>query len=194
MKKYYIRLLLIALVLQVSNIGEVRAQRPVGDTLPCPTMDSSYFLYIYDWCLMMEDTTLKASLYDRLVPYGVPNPAEQCTYASDYFEGNYRAGSQMYTSRPIKILGIAACAEREEAYPISGVLNTLDTTLAGRFTDSLILYKATAKGPQWMAAGPWRIEYPHRYVVLPERNEFPSPVSGMPPGFMTLFLRPRCMR
>ena len=200
---------IVLLIMMMAAMWQAEAQRPVGDTLPCPGMDSSYFLYIYDWCLM-EDTTLKSSLYDRLLPYGVPNPASQCTYGSNVMEGNYKAGSQMFTNRPIKILGIAACAEREEAhhtttpenasyrsitgglyrYPEFYILNTLDTTLAGRATDSLILYKATSRGPELLAAGPWRIEYPHRYIVLPMRNEFPSRViceyTGTPRVYDTI--------
>jgi hypothetical protein len=87
----------------------------------------------------------------------------------------------MFTEKPIKILGIAACVEREEAFYIvhgqNRYFNTIDTTLAGRVLDSLILYKATPEGPALLTAGTWRIEDPHRYIVLPSRKQSLTPVA-----------------
>ena len=91
----------------------------------------------------------------------------------------------MVTDHPIKILGIAACAYAEAPrdtslwywlhyhnqvdHPEYFFPNQRDTTLAGRLTDSLILYKPTNGEPSYLAGGPWRVEYPHRYLPLPMR-------------------------
>ena len=171
---------IVLLIMMMAAMWQAEAQRPVGDTLR--SMDTTYFPYNYNWFLTMaEDTTLRSSLHDRLLAYGVDNRT-QPSYNNNPFEGNYRAGTQMFTDRPIKVVGIAACAEREVAYHVVNdhvtILNTVDTTLSARVNDSLILYKNTEKGPQMLAAGPWRIEYPHRYMVLPQRDRFPSRVEG----------------
>ncbi len=92
----------------------------------------------------------------------------------------------MFTDHPLKIVGIAVCAYMQrpmdtmvsymmgyytpndhEFHPDYFFLNTWDTTLKNRITDSAILYKVTASGPQKLAAAPWRIEHPHRFIHLP---------------------------
>ena len=45
--------------------------------------------------------------------------------------------------------------------------NVLDTSMAGRNTDSLVLYTLTPSGPHMLTGGPWRMEHPNRYMVLP---------------------------
>ena len=113
------------------------------------------------------------------------------TRRSHLRDGNYIGGMQMFTERPLKIVGIAVCAYMQRPmdttvrfffdgfYGLSGervdhefysdryFLNTRDTTLKNRITDSAILYKVTASGPQKLAAAPWRIEHPHRFIHLP---------------------------
>ena len=113
------------------------------------------------------------------------------TRRSHLRDGNYIGGMQMFTERPLKIVGIAVCAYMQRPmdttvrvffdgfYGLSGervdhefysdryFLNTRDTTLKNRITDSAILYKVTASGPQRLASAPWRIEHPHRFIHLP---------------------------
>ncbi|MBR3725380.1 MAG: T9SS type A sorting domain-containing protein [Bacteroidales bacterium] len=99
---------------------------------------------------------------------------------------NTTSGVQMYTERPIYILGIAAPAYMEQARdttiddfhfgPMESIpsdckiLNTRDTTLAGRITDSMLLCKPAAT-PKWklipLASAGWRFDDPHRYIHLP---------------------------
>ena len=52
-----------------------------------------------------------------------------------------------------------------------------DTSVANRLTDSLILYTVTPNGLVRLAAGPWRMEYPHRNIVLPPVLSDPIPCS-----------------
>ncbi len=99
----------------------------------------------------------------------------------------------MFTDHPLKVRGIAVCAYMQrpmdtvirihynsyygtnggsyiwahEFHPGVFFPNTRDTTLKNRITDSAILYRVTADGLQKVAAAPWRIEYPHRFIHLP---------------------------
>ena len=118
--------------------------------------------------------------------YGDHNPP----YSSPierYRFGNTIIGNQMETDRPLKIIGIAACgfmqrpadtANNWHSYYYEMWLdngenamffsNTRDLSMTGRITDSLILYKPTSTGtPEKLASGPWRVEWPHRNIVLP---------------------------
>ena len=120
--------------------------------------------------------------------YNGPHPDHGGVSDNAWFQlypGNNIRGIQMVTDHPIKILGIAACAYAEAPrdttlwYWLQGISqvyhpeyffpNQRDTTLAGRLTDSLILYKPTNGEPSYLAGGPWRVEYPHRYLPLPMR-------------------------
>ncbi len=106
-------------------------------------------------------------------------------------DGNYIEGQQMFTEHPLKVVGIAVCAYMQrpmdttnrffwdsyygyggnplahELHPDHYFLNTWDTTMKNRITDSAILYRLTDDGPQKLAAAPWRIEHPHRFIHLP---------------------------
>ena len=121
-------------------------------------------------------------------PLGDPGGSHS---AYEYAAGNDIRGLQMVTDRPIKIMGIATCAYAQQPSDttISMWLYELhsgssvppnpahlfpsmrDTTLAGRYTDSLLLLKPTDNGPTYLAGGPWRVEGPHRYLPLPMRIE-----------------------
>ncbi len=167
--------------------GITKAQRPVGDTIT--GRDSTFFYYpIYDWIgddsrdwsviarpfLDIGGYSMTTDSTNILSPNGPEGP-------SHYFVGNGIWGAQMYTDRPLKVVGIAAPAYMQEpndtAYSHGGrlpprqlwiYLNTRDTTLAGRATDSMILYKPTEGGDLVkLMDAPWRIENPHRYIVLP---------------------------
>ena len=171
----------------VVSVSAVQAQRPVGDTIECP--DSTYFTYLYDWCMrdslqwIMETAyryDLETSDYLQDDSTGQMNPRD----AYICYHGNITMGAQMYTERPIKILGIAAPAYMEQARDTTiehfyhgplelipsdcKILNVRDTTLAGRITDSMVLYKPTSCWDlvPWASAG-WRFEDPHRYIHLP---------------------------
>ena len=104
----------------------------------------------------------------------------------DIFPGNNIRGVQMTTDHPIKIVGIAACAYAEASRDTTLWLyrqalnpntynptvlfpNARDSTMTGRITDSLILYKPTNSIPECLSSGPWRAENAHRYIPIPIR-------------------------
>lgn len=167
----------------------VCGQRPVRDTLECP--DSAYnqqyvqYRFIYNWCTQDEFSWHARTDYHRF-----PNPYDPLEYwATDpdgtlspnvevnyYVNGNGISGAQFGTDRPLKIVGIAAPAYREAARDTSfsgtamsprKFLNTRDTTLAGRVTDSMILYQVVGGNLVELWSQGWRIEDPHRYIHLP---------------------------
>ncbi len=184
---------IVFLAVAMMWVTVVFGQRPVGDTITCPE-GLNYFTYVYDWC---EDTDIDwyvETCYNHLAfqdaPYfyGMTDPngtmSPDNTNAFYYFCGNGITGTQYITDKPIKIIGIAAPAYMEAArdttiygggsFPAgSGIpgtfLNTRDTTLAGRITDSMILYQVDPDGGglvELMAKG-WRMDDPHRYIHLP---------------------------
>ena len=53
MKTNKIVLMLSAVLLMVVA-NSVHAQRPVGDTLQCPSMDTTYYYYNDDWPVTFE--------------------------------------------------------------------------------------------------------------------------------------------
>lgn len=116
----------------------------------------------------------------------------------EYDAGNYINGVQMVTDRPIKVIGVATCAYAQQPHDTTfrrylGVLqaglcdsihmisNTVDTTLAGRYTDSLMLLKPTSAGPSYLTGGPWRVENAHRYLPLPIQVEWMGLLDLTPP-------------
>ena len=102
----------------------------------------------------------------------------------------------MFTEHPLKVVGIAVCAYMQrpmdttvstlwngyyglhgdpishELHPDFYFLNTRDTTMKNRITDSAILYRVTDDGPQKLAAAPWRMEQPHRFIHLPPLDTY----------------------
>ena len=132
------------------------------------------------------------SIYSTWFDTGYANHNPPISYVSPsdrYRFGNTIIGNQMETERPLKIVGIAACGFMQrpadtvnfffrdyynrvtwEYHRESGCYfpNTRDLSMAGRITDSLILYKPTSTGaPEKLASGPWRVEWPHRDILLP---------------------------
>ena len=153
--------------LLLAGMGRLNAQRPVGDTLTHPSEEPTY-LYMYDWSPGESGSGQYVShIMDRL-RWTLAYHGGCISFPIPGYKIN---GNQMYAAEPIKILGIAACVHIIP--PSDTVLNgcvlssVVDTTLAGRLTDSLILYKLTSSGPQLLAAGQWRMENPHRYLTLP---------------------------
>ena len=177
MKKIFVICLFIV------TVCAVQAQRPVGDTLTMPEQDyysSSSFHQC--WPIGMRGAWHTYPL-DFNIMHASIAPYMRNSHLRD---GNYIGGMQMFTERPLKIVGIAVCAYMQrpmdttvrtlmrsytpydhEFHPDYFFLNTWDTTLKNRVTDSAILYKVTASGPQKLASAPWRIEHPHRFIHLP---------------------------
>lgn len=174
--------------------GNVLAQRPVGDTVR--GVEETYFYNHYTNPDNWSDQYAGVNQYSWLVRYdiGIPNCVPEFSFWNEHRNGNGIDGMQMFTEKPIKILGIAAVAFMQRWFDTTTSINmsmyhrpglpeynselnpgfffqnTLDTTVAGRVTDSLILYKTTVKEPIKLAAAPWRIEQPHRYMDLPHRG------------------------
>ena len=208
MKKVFVITAITAALL--AGAGRVSAQRPVGDTII--GAEPTYMYGIYDWwrCANHDpeapqwytDTSdplfnaLYASALDTLMHYysGPRGGYESPTFTTGsepiaLYPGNNIRGVQMVTDRPIKIVGIAACAYAQAPHdtalwlfhnelfpgysnPTHLFPNTRDTTLAGRLTDSLMLYKPTTGEPSFLTGGPWRVEWPHRYLPLPTRRAY----------------------
>ncbi len=169
--------ILVIAVLQMCWLTGAKAQRPVGDTLF--RVDPTLFYYIYDWhesngidwSISMDCRTLQ----NMGTGVGLTNP-ELEPDAANMSAGNVIYGVQMFTGRPLKIVGIATSAIRQETrdttygYGVPMYPNTWDTTLAGRITDSMILYKPVNGDLIKLTDAPWRIENPHRYIELPPRR------------------------
>ena len=182
--------------LLLAGMGRLNAQRPVGDTIV--GAEPTYMYYIYDWWRCANHDPVAPQWYtittrepfftaleNNLQVQGCySGPPPDGTLRED--AGNYITGVQMVTDRPIKVLGVAACAFAQQprdttlSYLLYELLpncpnpthlfpNTRDTTLAGRYTDSLLLLKPTANGPEYITGGPWRVENAHRYMPLPTR-------------------------
>ena len=177
------------------TVCAVQAQRPVGDTLTMPEQDYySSSSYLQAWPIG-ERGEWRSFVCDKWLLYG---NFERYMRNSHLRDGNYIGGMQMFTERPLKIVGIAVCAYMQrpmdtvissmmgyytpydhEFHPEYFFLNTWDTTLKNRVTDSAILYKVTSSGPQKLASAPWRIEHPHRFIHLPPIDTvYPDIVFG----------------
>lgn len=187
MKKFFLyNLLLTTAILGLS--GTAAAQH-YGDTLqlPPPTYGCNP--------LNNLDTASNPHMYSMhgdglafYTDYGLQN-SDSINYnsLSDHFRGNVIIGNQLVTDRPIKIVGIAACALMQApsdtttsiwlsmlenlrtTLPGHVILNTRDTSRYNRITDSMILYKPTPNGLVLLNSAPWRIEQPHRYMALPPK-------------------------
>lgn len=185
------KVIFICLMLAVA--GCAWAQRPVGDTLIMP--DTDYFnnnSYLACWPINVEN--LDSGWHSTKVDINMMHVRLGSQHGggvnSRIREGNYIGGMQMYTERPIKIIGIAICAYMQrpmdttvsflmdsydmlsvhEFHPEMFFPNTRDTTMRGRITDSAILYKPTANGLVELRSAPWRIEQPHRFLHLPPQD------------------------
>ena len=170
------------------TVCAVQAQRPVGDTLTMPEQDYYSSSSFHQCWPIGERGAWHTYPLDFNIMHASIAPYMRNSHLRD---GNYIGGMQMFTERPLKIVGIAVCAYMQRPmdttvrvffdgyYGILGdmvdhefssdryFLNTWDTTLKNRITDSAILYKVTASGPQRLASAPWRIEHPHRFIHLP---------------------------
>ena len=169
----------------------VQAQRPVGDTIWRPVDTDYFYLRNLDWFYQIEntDTTWYRWPYDPLIKNRFWLQYMHFNGDYWYYDGNYITGQQWYTDRPIKVVGIAICAFMQQprdttirifmnsyggnhrGYEYLFFPNTNDTTMKGRITDSVLLYKprTTADGPSMdkLIAAPWRMEQPHRYIHIP---------------------------
>ena len=109
MKKINFIMLTIVLLATVTN--GVQAQRPVGDTLMGPGMDTSYYPDVYDWLPTSEIYSWRTAAYDYLYNFNSGNiPGSGfCPYKGPDYNGNLKDGNQFFTDRPLKIVGAAAC-------------------------------------------------------------------------------------
>ncbi len=164
--------------------------QPSGDTIRW--LPPSYLFNLYSDPSTMTDSTIRKwttpfefETHGRWVDPGSTDPIEHVSQLIR--NGNFIAGNQLWTDRPIKIVGIAACAYMQrpgdttidrylnlwesEYYRLYErrffVPNTRDTSLLTRITDSMILYKPTPDGLVELMSAPWRIEQNHRTIVLP---------------------------
>ena len=172
--------IMLTMLLLATGINSVQAQRPVGDTLSGTGADTTYYPGVYDYSLEW-----RTSLTDFLNDGRATDWSSWCPIGS-YCNGNLREGNQFYTDRPLKVVGVAACGRALNVYyerygncprrvtchdDDDTFLCIIDTTLAGRRTDSLILYTFSSNGePMYLTGGPWRVEYPHRHMTLPRRQ------------------------
>ncbi|MBR3434839.1 MAG: T9SS type A sorting domain-containing protein [Bacteroidales bacterium] len=164
--------------------GMVKAQRPVGDTIF--GVDSTYYYYIYNWYYddSREWSVYSGEITHHAISYNYTDSNHTLTPPGENLNhwlcGNAIYGVQMHTDRPLKVAGIAAPAymmeARDTGYINNGhlspsfCLNVWDTTMAGRATDSMILYKPVDGSLVKLMDGPWRMENPHRHIVLPPRR------------------------
>ena len=203
-------------------VAVASGQRPVRDTLECPdsmyNQQYVYYKFIYDWC--RNDILWTASTWYNFLQtiYSAPefygtDPDGSLTPDNpkwwEYKNGNGIYGPQFKTDRPLKIVGIAAPAYMEAARDTSfnGVphpqspykfLNTRDTTLAGRITDSMILYKVVGDDLVELKSQGWRMDDPHRYIHLPPaklgrafRDHYAVPdTSAVVPLYEVMFKEP----
>ena len=195
MKRITIIAAMAALLL--AGAGRLNAQRPVGDTIV--GAEPTYMYYVYDWwrCASHEAEAPQWYTMTTCTPFGAAmwlnNQMRQCYSGPSggiiaHDAGNYITGVQMVTERPIKVLGVAACAfaqqPRDTTFynflyeltpnfpnPFHLFLNTRDTSLSGRYTDSLLLLKPTVSDPEYLTGGPWRVEDAYRNILLPTRIE-----------------------
>ena len=204
MKNILVASLLTSVVLLCGS-GVARAQH-YGDTLrrlpdsyitpPCLNLDQQEGVHQYS--VYREDSYFgewrdfcRTDSIERVNEGAISMSVLGNTYGlQTYNVGNFIHGIQMVTDRPIKILGIAACATmetpRDTTIPyflrrlvlgefdnndslrmLYTTLNTRDTSRYSRITDSMILYKPTPDGMMSLISAPWRIEQPHNHIVLP---------------------------
>jgi len=166
-------------ILMFLGLVSAWGQRPIGDTLR--GLDDSYYYYIYADYIRMEYMNIQTDcnliyMYGRVSDWSASaEPGDEwTTMTNTYSSGNGLTAVQMYTNKPLKVLGLSAVAYRDlpkqtnEGFLIGGLrFNTRDTTLAGRITDSLIIYQKDDKNLVRLKSAPWRIEYPHRYLYAP---------------------------
>ena len=152
-------LTLITLVLAAIS-GTLQAQRPTGDTLT--SLPDDYL------CPPSQDW-----FSDDSSDWGFA-PTPHFTIPLEYFQlpdANHILGRDFHTDHMVMVAGVAMCAYMAHSP------NTIDTVVAHRITDSVFLYTYqkpirtdTFFVPLKLAAAPWRMENPHRYIHVPPRR------------------------
>ena len=185
----------LIILFALASCSGILAQRPVGDTL-WPPVDTDYFYAKQlDWFYKIPDdfdTHWKTLSFDQFL---FRQEISDQMHRLSLWDGNHIAGNELYAEYPIKVVGIAICAYMEQPRDTTvtafmheyrhHVLNNRrdnatsiyffptvdDTTIKGRLTDSVILYRprTTTDGPdlEKLAAAPWRMEQPHRNIHMP---------------------------
>ena len=151
-------LTLIILILAALS-GTLQAQRPTGDTLTSLPNDYFYTPSL-DWFSVDSSDWCFAATARYIIPI-------------EYYQlrdANHIFGRDFHTDHMVMVAGVAMCAFMRHTP------NTLDTVVAHRITDSVFLYTYqktirldTFFVPLKLAAAPWRMEYPHRYIHVPPR-------------------------
>ena len=108
------------MVVYMCCAGVVTAQRPVGDTIV--GRDSTFFYYpIYDWIRVDDrrwgvENGFAHNFFVGRWMEGDPMAANMYpgVNAGDYDFGNRIYGVQLFTERPLKVVGIAAAAYMQE--------------------------------------------------------------------------------
>ena len=137
--------------------GTLQAQRPTGDTLT--SLPNDYLVTSsLDWFSVDSSDWCFAATARYIIPieyYQLP-------------DANHIFGRDFHTDHMVMVAGVAMCAYMAHSP------NTLDTVVAHRITDSVFLYTYqkpirtdTFFVPLKLAAAPWRMENPHRYIHVP---------------------------
>ena len=156
MKRYILTLIILVLAALGSAL---QAQRPTGDTLTslpddylCPPSLDWFSVDSSDWC------------FAATARYILGIESYQLRDANHIF------GRDFHTDHMVMVAGVAMCAFMAHSP------NTIDTVVAHRITDSVFLYTYqkpirtdTFFVPLKLAAAPWRMENPHRYIHVPPR-------------------------
>ena len=111
--------LLSVMVILMCCAGMVKAQRPVGDTIFGE--DSTFYYYIYNWHRYEDrNWTVMAGEADHLCQANYYVLTDSGLSMQPFDNGNPNIignaiyGVQMYTDRPLKIVGLAAPAYMQE--------------------------------------------------------------------------------
>ena len=176
MKRTIVYLIQVVFMLFFVGVKPTHAQRPTGDVIN--GVEPTYFYNSFNNWAASDTGGWQSHVFDFFVNHT----------ANFMGAGNYIGGIQLYTEHPLKVIGIAAAGfvqpwfdttipqymsyyydnpQMRELHHEYFFPNTLDTVLAHRVTDSLILYKPTGNNITRLASGPWRVEDPHRYITLP---------------------------
>ena len=155
------RNILTLIILILAALGSaIQAQRPTGDTLTSLPNDYFYTPSLdwfsvdsSDWCFAATARYILGIEYYQLR------------------DANHIFGRDFHTDHMVMVAGVAMCAYMAHSP------NTLDTVVAHRITDSVFLYSYqkpirtdTFFVPLKLAAAPWRMENPHRYIHVPPRR------------------------
>ena len=189
MKKIHILMLFVAVQLSIC----AEAQRPVGDTV---TMGSNRD-YLYESLYLSSgggagyNPTLSFAVapsphntytdfmwggYSGRIIWRLLGEGEISWNELNQIYPELRAGTCIHivgeefsTTEDMMVLGLAVCPTIYTD-SLSNIVHVVDTALANRLTEYVQLYTINGSTPQLEAQGPWRWEFPHRYMLFPNTN------------------------